>query len=1786
MENDKNPADQALNGDAGASASAPAETGGTTLAQQIVSTVVFFVLTLAAVVLFLHEFAPKSYEKEMEPFLNYDSAPMQKALAPEAVRKHLDTVLGFGSRYHGQPGLAKTEAYVRQQFEKAGLTMYEQELDTAYPLTEFAEVLSADGKKLAVRIYPFMPNQLQPMFTPPQGITGKLIRLDDKVLKQRAGFADCIGLIDNSQRAPEGYGYDWVKYAQLGLKAIIVSHPDGLKGILWNNMGSMVSLNPVNYVRLAADAAIFNHINETITIRTKVAYRNTLNPTIVGHLKSGKDVTEAIVIPASLDASSLIADSSPGTVEAVPVAVQLALLDGIVHYQDDLRRDIIFVAFTSRAMAQDGLNRLLRVIGSQVDPGSRRLELIDEQKANEGALKRTQDALKLFSNEEFLISPDATRTVLAGSDEATRAFFEDQYRYVLNTAVFNLSEGLLLTKIAFEKEVHNVEREAQETSRAAADLERATKGLQVVPDDLERAGKSADQKAVKEERNAERDIAAAQRREESARQRHELARKRHDDAFDVYMAAKSKYDRAFSCAGYSVIKLLQDKQEFVEEHDVRKLVRDRLEELLRHHETQATRLGQAFKLHDLFAQYKHVTVISPELMPYEVAPPREMMSLSMGIDIEHTDQADVVKNLMDQAIQRLKLQRKIQIEFRGGRGQNKLVSSQTNSIPLESTLWSYYSYPAYSLINTRSSYKEYSSPIRIAHARGLETIRNSLKVTGETVVSVAFGNGLFKPLRKVEKYPSFYGTVFVSNVGQSIIPNYPLKHALLGCKHWAANRGFFPYVVFFTDLYGKYDYRHCATKFCFSVWEFSPDAVTYGKEGKISYMKDEGAAAQSVYKSMGLRPHQLDNPTNIVVFRACPVSLVDLTNPQTLKSYTAMELINSRSLSGFGSTNAFTGGGILTAFVKPDAYFYIKLKAGDVDNELVQTTRAFMLGTTKREALREGAADRPVRVGKEIQGEGYLAYDSPVILNTPREIAKSMLFVNSERLALQEKHHMADERTIEFHDKSKTLLEESFRKGQPADRSRLLARDAVTYATLNHPVLRKKIFEAVAGILWYLGLLVPFVFFFEKLIFGFPDIRKQIVAQLIIFLVIFSLLKILHPAFEMIRSSLMILLGFIIFLFSAAITVLFAGKFQENLEQVKKQRGQVTAAEVNTMGVIATSFMLGLNNMHRRRVRTGLTCGTLVLLTFVMICFTSIHSNIVDKTTAFGKAAYQGFLVKNEKFIPVSAAELFALETKYARKYEYLPEEQQTPSKQDHLVLPRFMLVGTEDWQTKERHNALLEMVYEGAGRSSRAYNFDSILRLSCHEPLIKNLRFLTKKSWFTKEQEEAQTGTVPLIISDAGAEKLGITPEMVDKEGVTVTLYGEKFLIQGIFDSTSLSKLAGLDGKTLLPFDIKGLINVKKQGNTVILAEDTDPLIGAEKIILAPLRNLNINVQNANEIINSIAVVLPNDLNYKEARQTIYSYLEQSGKSTYYGLDGYAFLGRRTRQSSFSGLIEMLIPLIIAALTVLNTMKGSVYERRDEIFVYNAVGIAPKYIFAMFFAEAFVYAVVGSVLGYILSQGTGRILTACNWTGGLNMTFTSKTTIYASLTIAFSVFASTYFPAKSAMQIAAPTEDVGWELPEPEGDALSFLLPFTFDYHDRIAILSFFNRYFLDHGEGSSGAFFAGQPSPGVGDRLDPLAGDSYVPALSVTIWLKPYDLGVCQELTIALPTDPETKEYIANITLTRQSGTLENWKRLNVHFISLIRKHFLYWRAVTDLERDVMFVEAKELLEEKVIS
>ena len=190
-------------------------------------------------------------------------------------------------------------------------------------------------------------------------------------------------------------------------------------------------------------------------------------------------------------------------------------------------------------------------------------------------------------------------------------------------------------------------------------------------------------------------------------------------------------------------------------------------------------------------------------------------------------------------------------------------------------------------------------------------------------------------------------------------------------------------------------------------------------------------------------------------------------------------------------------------------------------------------------------------------------------------------------------------------------------------------------------------------------------------------------------------------------------------------------------------------------------------------------------------------------------------------------------------------------------------------------------------------------------------------------------------------------------------------------------------------------------------------------------------------------------------------------------------------------------------------------------------------------------------------------------------MTFASVNSIYASLAVVAAVFISTYFPAKSAMEIAAPAEDAGWSMPPVEDDSFRFNLPFTFDRKERVAVLAYFHRFISDHGEGGSGTFSASPPLFDIQGK--PEGGVTGVlPSVSATIWLKPYDLGVSQEMTIETPIDEETGDFIAAIHIQRNSGTRESWERVNHSFIAGLRKQFLHWRAVSPEMKASLYEEA----------
>jgi hypothetical protein len=189
-------------------------------------------------------------------------------------------------------------------------------------------------------------------------------------------------------------------------------------------------------------------------------------------------------------------------------------------------------------------------------------------------------------------------------------------------------------------------------------------------------------------------------------------------------------------------------------------------------------------------------------------------------------------------------------------------------------------------------------------------------------------------------------------------------------------------------------------------------------------------------------------------------------------------------------------------------------------------------------------------------------------------------------------------------------------------------------------------------------------------------------------------------------------------------------------------------------------------------------------------------------------------------------------------------------------------------------------------------------------------------------------------------------------------------------------------------------------------------------------------------------------------------------------------------------------------------------------------------------------------------------------------MDYSSIETIYASLAIMGAVLLSTLLPARDAARMASPSGMAGWVMPAATGDVMEFNLPFTFTPHDRVAVVSYFHRWLEANGAGSSGLFYCSPPEPLLRHEAD------LTPALRSTVWLKPYDLGVSQRVEISLPVDPETKEFVAHIRITRLSGHTAAWQRTVKPFLGSLRRQFLNWRATTPGDRTEMFEEAARIL------
>ena len=214
-----------------------------------------------------------------------------------------------------------------------------------------------------------------------------------------------------------------------------------------------------------------------------------------------------------------------------------------------------------------------------------------------------------------------------------------------------------------------------------------------------------------------------------------------------------------------------------------------------------------------------------------------------------------------------------------------------------------------------------------------------------------------------------------------------------------------------------------------------------------------------------------------------------------------------------------------------------------------------------------------------------------------------------------------------------------------------------------------------------------------------------------------------------------------------------------------------------------------------------------------------------------------------------------------------------------------------------------------------------------------------------------------------------------------------------------------------------------------------------------------------------------------------------------------------------------------------------------------------------------------------MLAHGLGTALSALGLTQGLSFNYSTLSTVYATLALIGAVLLSTLYPARKAAKLASPSKRFSINVPDAKGDVMDIALPFTYVELDAISVIPFLHDVIEDHGEGSSAEFFCDPPELLRQGQADDDAKQGF--GLRTRCWLKPYDLGVSQMMTLTIRPSQFAGVWSAQLHLQRLSGDVDSWRRANRLFLTVLRRHFLSWRGLEDEQKDEYLVRGLTTLD-----
>ncbi len=886
--------------------------------------------------------------------------------------------------------------------------------------------------------------------------------------------------------------------------------------------------------------------------------------------------------------------------------------------------------------------------------------------------------------------------------------------------------------------------------------------------------------------------------------------------------------------------------------------------------------------------------------------------------------------------------------------------------------------------------------------------------------------------------------------------------------------------------------------------------------------------------------------TTLPMFRAREFVLSDLRDPTMISStHITTRRIWPKTARGQSDPVRFGAHGIATLSRAPTHIAYGPVGVYAEWRRPEFSPDPLMVITDSRRLLLNSTPDNP-------QGEGF---------ENPEDLPADLLLQATSDMAL-----LNEARNTSMQGVVNQLLDQFIARGDK------LKSEAVALQSENqHPAYLRTIYEALGNqvkayrelrqmnadmlkaVIVFMALMLPFCFFLQKLLFNFKKLEHELGGFSLLFFSTFILFRFIHPAFRMAMSPEAIFIAFVLGAIGLFTTSVLRQRFSEEMTILFRGVGGI-GEEVGYGTVGTTAMLIGVQNMRRRRIRTSLTTATIVLVVFSMLAFSSVSRTARPTFIPRGASApYTGLFYH----WPGGAA---MDEASYRMMHDLFAERAE-------LRLRRIMQ-SADSWRMYLQDDPM------------RFAEIHTLTGLPPNDAILRDSMALIEGEDFSAH--DAQEIFIMLSTADA----LGLSADDIGK--TRIRMLGRSFVLRGFIDEQRYRLARDLNPNLpLVPFETgQGsdddsldleIANISEtlveMSGVAIIPEGVAAELGAHPRSLAVIFD---DFRDPNRLSAELRQVLDvTDARFYVGSRQPFNVEQDAAVPVRAGV---YYVGSSYR-TAIGGLARLLIPLIIAGSIILNTMLGTVYERKSEIAVFNAIGLNPTHIFLFFLAEAVVYSFIGAVGGYLI----GQILTVTVQGMGLirdvNVNFSSLMVVYAILFTMALVILSTLYPGYVATRTAVPSGQRKWTMPKHDGARMQVAFPFIYRPRMAFGVMYYLREFFDSMSELSLGDIIA--TLRGVQASED--AEGRPVLSLQYNMAMAPYDLGVTQQVTFVSKYDEVVKSFRLHMEVERVSGNVTNWVTTNKPYLERMRKFLIRWRNIDPTRQDWFVKHAVEMFEQE---